>query len=165
MLLLDRRLPNGHAIEIAQGHHTGLNGRQMKARRDVHWMTIVRVVTDLDKDSSRFTMRTIDSLMMTEETDMAAMADAAQQIAETSTGTRIETTTTTTNDVAREVDRLKEHDLAHLEVVLRRAGNMASGLKESKSRLVGMCLSDNQMQETSGTTASPSPTSQQYARS
>jgi len=110
-------------------------------------------------------MRTIDSLMTMGETDMAALADVAQQIAETSTATRIEITTTTTNDVAREVDHLKEHDLAHLAVVLRRAGNMASDSKESKSRLVGMCLPDNQMQETSGMMASPSTTSQQYARS
>lgn len=137
----------------------------MEARRDVHWMTIERLVTDLDKDNSRSIMRTIDSPMTTEEMATVAMVDAAKEILEISTATRIETTTTTTNDAAQEVDHLKEHDLAHLAMVPRRAGNMASGSKESKSRLAGMCLPDSQMRETSGMTASPSTTSQQYARS
>jgi len=137
----------------------------MEVRRDVHWMTIARAATDLDNDNSRFTMRTIDSLMMTEGIAMVATADVVQAMAEISTATRIETTTTTTNDVAQEVDHLKEHVLAHLAVVPRRAGNMASGLKESKSRLAGMCLPDSQMRETSGMIASPSTTNQQYAQS
>jgi len=128
-------------------------------------MTIARLVIDLDKDSSKSTMRTIGSLMTMGEMDMAATVDAIWEATETSTAIEIEMTTTTTNDVAREVDHLKEHDLAHLAVVLRRAGNMASDSKESKSRLAGMCLPDNQMQETSGMMASPSTTSQQYARS
>ena len=127
-------------------------------------MTIVSLITGLDRDSSRSTMKTIDSRMTREEMDMAATVDAVQETPEISTATRIEITTTTTNDVVQEVDHLKEHDLAHLAVVLRRAGNMASDLKESKSRLVGMYLPYNQMQQTSDAMASPSTTDRQYAR-
>jgi len=127
-------------------------------------MTIARLVIDLDKDSSKSTMRTIGSLMTMGEMDMAATVDAIWEATETSTAIEIEMTTTTTNDVAREVDHHKEHDLAHLVVALLKADSMASDLKESKSRLVGMYLPDNQMQETSGMLANPSTTSRQYAR-
>jgi hypothetical protein len=165
MLLLDRRLPNDSVIEIAQGHHIELKERRMEDRRDVHWMTIASLITDLDKDNSRSITRTIDSPTTKGKMAMAATVGAIQEIAEISTATGIEMTTMTTNDVAREADHLKEHHLAHLAVVPRKAGNMVSGLKESKSHLVGMCLLDNQMEEMSDMMDTPNTTHQQYARS
>ena len=165
MLLLGRRPQNGSAIEIAQGHHIELKGRRTEARRDVRRMTIVRVVTGLDKDSSKSTMRTTDSHMMKQEMDTATTVDAIQAATETSTEPGIEMITMTTNDAAREVVRLKDHDLAHLAVCLRRAGSMVLDLKESKRRLAGMCPPDNRMQETSGMMDSQSTISQRYARS